>query len=119
MESFRENSYDRNKDRRYGLLFLAALLIFLGTATLGLMIHGIAGANSFPEFVLPALPGVIVVLAALAWRAVCHARRNRRLRSKYGSLSRDELLKARSKLKTGLKRVQPPAPSVPDTDLKY
>ena len=119
MKSFWQESYDGDKDRRYGLLFFAALLASPLAVALGALVYAIAGADTFPKFILPALPGIGFLLTALIWRAVRRARRNRSIRLKYASLSREEMLKARSKLKNGWKPVKPPAPRAPDTDLKY
>lgn len=42
-----------------------------------------------------------------------------RQRMNFPRLSHDEMIKARSKLKTGMKPVRRPAPRAPDTYLKY
>lgn len=141
MDPFWNNIYDDVKDRRYGTLFFTTLLIGTPLVILGLfLVH--ATFADFRDF-LAGLPGIstfqivcLVLLAALAlmamamfWRHwVKIGRKAREDRLKYSNLSRDELLKARSKLKNNMKPVQfraverpgkPVALRAPDTDLKY
>jgi ABC-type nickel/cobalt efflux system permease component RcnA len=119
MKSFWEESYDSVKDRRYGMLFFATLLVFFSAIILGAAIYGVMGADIFQEFVLPTLPGVAILLVALGWWWVRRARKRRRERLKYAALSRDELAKARSKLRNNAKPMRRAAPRAPDIDLKY
>jgi len=98
MNSFWNNLYDCAKDRRYGMLFLTVLLAFPGLIILGATIYKITGANNLREYFLPALPGIGILLVALSWRIIRRARKRGREQLKYSPLSRDELLKARSKL---------------------
>ena len=119
MKSFWEESYDSAKDRRYGILFFSTLLVFVGALVLGGVICGIVDPNSFREFVLPVLPCAGVFLIALTWWGIRRARKRRRERLKYAALSRDELAKARSKLRNEKMPMRQAAPSAPDIDLKY
>ena len=119
MESFWEESYDGVKDRRYGLLFFGTLLVFFGAVVLGAMIYGIAGPDNFREFVLSALPGIGVLLLILCWCIVRRAWKRRQDQLKYQALSRDELVKARSKLRTETRPVSRAALREQDIDLKY
>jgi uncharacterized membrane protein YfcA len=119
MKSFWEESYDSVKDRRYGMLFFATLLVFFGAIILGAAICAIMGANIFQEFVLPTLPGVAILLVALGWWCIRRMRKRRQERLRYATLSRDELAKARSKLRNNSRPVGRPAPRAPDIDLKY
>ena len=119
MKSIWEESYDSAKDRRYGMLFFATLLVFFGVLILGGIIYGIMGANIFQEFVLPALPVAGIFLMAMGWRWIRRARKRRRERLKYAALSRDELAKARSKLRSNTKPVSRTALRTPDIDLKF
>jgi hypothetical protein len=141
MDSFWNNIYDDVKDRRYGTLFLATL--FLGLPLLALAL-GVAGAvfaelmdvlNGYPDigtfqFLYLVLLGSLALMAmVLLWRHwIRVGREARQNRLKYSNLSRDELLKARSKLKGQMhpvkfRLVERPAKRVtlraPDTDLKY
>jgi hypothetical protein len=119
MKSFWEESYDSAKDRRYGMLFFATLLVLFGAIILGAAIYGIMGADIFREFVLPTLPGVAIFLFALGWWCIRRMRKRRQERLKYAALSRDELAKARSKLKNNAKPMRRAAPRAPDIDLEY
>jgi uncharacterized membrane protein YqjE len=119
MKSFWEESYDSAKDRRYGMLFFATLLVFFGVLIIGGMVYGITGADSFQEFVLPVLPGLGIVLVALSWWCIRRLRKSRKEHSKYAVLSRDELAKARSKLRNNTRPMSRGAPRAPDIDLKY
>jgi hypothetical protein len=141
MDPFWNNIYDDVKDRRYGTLFMATLFIGLPLLALAL----VAASGIFAELmdVFAGYPDIstfqflsLVVLASLALLAVVllwrhwirTGRKARRDRLKFSSLSRDELLKARSKLKGQMKPVKfrlverpakRVAPRAPDTDLKY
>ena len=119
MKSFWEESYDNAKDRRYGLLFFAALLVFFGAVILGGAAYAIMGTNGFQQFVLPALPGIGIFLIVLSCWCIRRMRKRRQEQLKYAALSRDELAKARSKLRNQTKPMRPVAPRAPDIDLKY
>ena len=119
MKSFWKESYDGNKDRRYGMLFLGTLLGFLGAVALGGMVYGIIGADNFQNYVVPTLPGFALLLIALIWQSTRRAWKRQREKLKNAELSRDELLKARSKLRNGMNPPRLPAVSLPDIDLKY
>ena len=130
MKTFWEDAYDDAKDRRYGVLFIAALLISLAALT----IFAIIGALMNSPYAGDAAPALVVCIITLAVALVCaianwiRGRKQREEALKFSMLSRDELAKARSKLKT---RMQPvrfrresrlprrPSPRRPDTDLKY
>jgi hypothetical protein len=119
MNSIWNNLYDSIKDRRYGLLFFAALVAFLGLIVLGAMIYSITGANNLQQFFMPALPGIGILLVALSWRIIRRARTRWRGQLKYPPLSRDEIRKARSKLRNEKLPMRQAAPRAPDIDLKY
>ena len=141
MDPFWNNIYDDTKDRRYGNLFLATL--FLGAPLLGLVfvivsliLTGISQAlDGYPR-IGPLQVICLVLLADLALMALallCRhwiraGRKARQDRLKFANLSRDELFKARLKLKGQAKPVRfrlverPPKPAAsraPDVDLKY
>lgn len=119
MKPIWEEFYDSTKDRRYGLLFFSALLMFLGVAALGGMTYAIAGADTFGEAVHSMLPAVGIFLVVLNWQLISRARRRREEKLKFDALSRDELAKARSKLRNGTRPIRPVDFREPDTDLKY
>lgn len=143
MHPFWNNIYDETKDRRYGTLFVISCLVVVGSPFLFWMLVGthflaylpqwfVTGPVSSKKFQVVCL----VLAAALSvgamglfwWQWVKFGRKARHERSKYIGLSRDELFKARSKLKSRtmpvkFRAVQRPAKSVgprpPDTDLRY
>jgi hypothetical protein len=128
MNSFWSNIYDDCKDRRYGTLFFITLLIVCGLVSLALAIRLCLGSDQLHEVGLALLPGLALVLAALVWRWIRYGRKRRQERLKYAFLSRDELAKARSKLKSQMKPMKSktparpgrrPAPRPPDTNIKY
>ncbi|HEY1786980.1 MAG TPA: hypothetical protein VGJ73_02435 [Verrucomicrobiae bacterium] len=141
MDPFWNNIYDDVKDRRYGTLFLGTL--FLGLPLLALVL-GVAGGtfaelmdvltgypdiNAFQFLFIILLAGLPVLTTVLLWRHwIRIERKTHRDRLKFSNLSRDELLKARSKLKGQMnpvkfRLVERPAKRAalraPDTDLKY
>lgn len=117
MNSFLENLYDSVKDRRYGVLFFATFLGVLVAFVLGAAFCMIVGVNSWTDFVLPALPGIGIFTLILGWRLIRRARRRRQEQIKFAELSRDEMSKARSKLKSSFK--SPPVKQLPDIDLRH
>jgi len=96
MNSFWSNLYDHYKDRRYAAIFLATFLTFFGLAIPGIIFYLHAG--TFNLDLVYALPGMGILVAALAWRAIRRLRAQRRNPSGFSPLSRDEWRKARSKL---------------------
>ena len=144
MDPFWKDIYDDGKDRRYGGLFMAVLLflfvglplLVLGLSYIGELlpnfmdaIVGYPNVNRF-TFVCVVVGGglslIAIVLFARRW--VRFGRKARQERLKYSNLSRDELMKARSKLKNNMNPVKfraverpgkRPALRAPDTDLKY
>ena len=130
MDPFWSKVYDSGKDRRYGALFFTTLLaLFIGLAIAGIF-AGLA-ANA-PEELEPAAMTCVTIFAISIVTAVRRWVRGRKQRGeqlKYSTLSRDELAKARSKLKKQMNGVrfrqvtrpakQQPQVRAPDTDLKY
>jgi hypothetical protein len=141
MDPFWNNIYDDTKDRRYGNLFLATL--FLGLPLLGLAFGVVSLIFAGLSEVLAGYPGfgpfqiiclvLLADLALIAMAMLCRhwirtGRKARQDRLRFSNLSRDELLKARSKLKGQVKPVRfrlverpakPVASRAPDIDLKY
>jgi hypothetical protein len=129
MYPFWSNIYDDYKDRRYGAIFLVTFFTLLGALALGAAIEAIAQVyfnELFPFFMVVAVISTVSLLW-LAWNWVRGWKRHEE-RLKFAALSRDELAKARSKLKketkpAAFRRERRPArlvtTRVPDTDLKY
>jgi hypothetical protein len=121
------NSFWVNLVERFGSkcawLFVPVLLLFLAVVLLSDNIADLISINFTPDQLskfkyVYALAG-IALLAAFVWRAVRRARARRGKKFAKEQLSRDELVKARSKLRNQIKPVKPVAPSAPDFDLKY
>jgi hypothetical protein len=128
MNPFWNNIYDDAKDRRYGTLFFVVILVLLGLGAIAGALRANFDPEELREIFLGLGSGLGMVTVAFIWRWIRAARRNRRERLKYSSLSRDELAKARSKLKARMK-IDPPKSQTraarraterrPDTYLKY
>ena len=130
MNSFWNNAYDNDKDRHYGTLFFVTLLLVFGAVLIAAMIGLNLNSYQLQDVCIVALPIIILTIILLCWRWIHVERKNRRERQKFASLSRDELAKARSKLKSQMKPIvklgkqmkfgeKRPAHRPPDTDLKY
>lgn len=127
MYSFWSNIYDDVKDRRYGALFFSTLLMLF--VSLGIL--ALIGALTNGVGLVPALFLFVIIFTVALVCAVSNC--IRRWKQHDGSLnssrlSRDELAKARSKLKketkaaafrTGRRPARLVITRVPDTDLKY
>ena len=144
MDPFWNNIYDEDKDKRYSGLFIGVLLfLFVGLPLLVLgltnicdilpnflnVLVGYPDVNKF-QVVCLVLAGILsLVVMVFFWRRwIRVGRKVRQDRLKYSNLSRDELMKARSKLKNNMnpvkfRAVERPgkraALRAPDTDLKY
>ncbi len=90
MHSFWGNVFDYFKDRRPANTFIAALVILLILLPIGIC---------FYPLLVKGLPFAAVIFLGLLVRAIVRARRRWRDRYKISPLSRDELSKARSKLR--------------------
>jgi membrane protein implicated in regulation of membrane protease activity len=130
MSPFWSNIYDDAKDRRYGALFFSTLLMLFGSLGVIAVICAITNAGSSEVLFPLALAVTVIFTLALAWRAWAWLRGWNRPEAQLKSpvLSRDELVKARSKLKketkaAALRTQRRPArlaiTRVPDTNLKY
>jgi hypothetical protein len=124
MHPFWDNLYDDLKDRRYGMLFFGSLLaVLLSLGVLGAL-DAAWGTHYGPEILIALVPGIIILIIVWIWRWV-RGRKQREEAMKYANLSRDELAKARSKLKRQMnfkvpaKPARRAAPRPPDTNLKY
>jgi len=119
MKSFWDNLYDNVKDRRYGALFLSALLGFFGLLIAAVFIEALLREFGKQEYFWEALPAIGILGLALGILKCCRAWKEGREKLEHGPLSRDELRAARSKLRNGMKPINRPAPRALDTDLKY
>ena len=110
MNSIWSNLYDKAKDRRYGLLFFFSLIglfgVFLSAMLAWQMVQGLELLSlPWKSQILLMLPGPLIIVAAIILRAIRRVRARHRTTYRREALSRDELCKARSKLrvnKTGL-----------------
>lgn len=127
MHPFWSHIYDQSKDRSYGALFFSALVILLGllgvAALIGVMT---SSAGLVPALILFVVPFSIALVCIVAncireWNHR-HGTGNR------STLSRDELAKARLKLKketkaaafrTGRRPARLVMNRVPETYVKY
>src|SRR6185369_6810354 len=115
MKSFWSNIYDAVKDRNYGLLFFGTLLGLIG----GVCVIGFIAMEIGPVseiYFLWSVGGFGVLTIVMALVSIRRAWRRRTDRANIGVLSRDEIQKARSKLRG---RTPAPMRKLPDVDLKY
>ena len=94
MNYFWSNVFDHFKERRLAAVFFGALALVVGLLLLG------TAFGDFRQDWPMILPGMGVLLLAFIWRGVRQMRARRLNRYKTSPLSRDERVKARSKLKT-------------------
>ena len=101
MNPFWDNVYDDAKDRRYGALFFATLLGCFLSLAIGGMAAAISKSDFFDEYaqVLLLMGGIVALLLIWLFLRWFRVRKRRQEYLKYSKLSRDELAKARSKLK--------------------
>jgi hypothetical protein len=127
MNSFWVNIVERFGSRS-AWLFMPVLLLFLAVVLLGGTIGDWIVSALPPGFLgdfnsdfnpVYALLGIAVLVAAWVLSMVRRARARRGNKFSTEQLSRDELSKARSKLRSQIKPVKPAAPRAPDINLKY
>ena len=105
MNPFWNNAYDNDKDRHYGTLFFVTLLLVLGTVLIFGLLTTSMNSYQLQDVCIVALPVVILAIILFCWRWIHVERKKQKDRQKYASLSRDELAKARSKLKSQMKPI--------------
>ncbi len=109
MNSIWANLYDKAKDRRYGILFFFSLFGFFGLFLVGVLVYKILGGIDFglldsqnhldlQNHFLELVPGLVILMAACAWRGLRRAKTQGGGKFRREELSRDEINKARSKL---------------------
>lgn len=100
MDFFWNNVFEYFKERRYAAVFFGTLLAMIGALLLGTILYAIADGLHLLEYWSYMLLGIGLLLAGLMIRSFLRGRAARSIRYKSTPLSRDELTKARSKLKT-------------------
>ena len=115
MNSPWNNWYDGFKDRRNGGIFWSTLLAIIASFVLG----GAIGLFNLQMYFLYLLPGIGLLVLARGFFAFRRAQAWRREKLPRGTMSRDELRVARSKLLNGMRPIRRPASRAPDTNLKY
>lgn len=101
MDFFWSNIFEHFKERRHAAIFLCALVIAITGLALGAIFCQVAGGLHYLLQGWPyILSGIGLLLAGIIWK-VLRSRRAAKL-NRYNSspLSRNEIRKARSKLKT-------------------
>src|SRR5215469_15433931 len=107
MDPFWNNIYDDTKDRRYGTLFVTTCLFVIGLLPVIIVPVGDLFANLMGTITsdfrqIPVVCLFMFAFVLFAAAGILGRRRNRKSRCgqlRYSRLSRDELLKARLKLK--------------------
>jgi len=94
------NVFEYFKERRYGAIFFGALAAFFLVFSIGALVIKLIVESGFQDYLVDALLGMGALF--LFWIGLGIARLRRRRGDGYKSspLSRDELSKARSKLRT-------------------
>lgn len=100
MRSRRDNLYDPAKDRRYAVLFISALFVFLGALIVAYGISRNHVEEKLPSNFLYFLSGAFLVLATRFFARFSRGRVRRPKSYKFPPLSCDEMRAARSKLIT-------------------
>lgn len=103
MNSISSKLYDPVKDRRYGILFLSTVIIFVGLSAVAMIAQGIVDhleleKSDLKDYFLRVLPGIILLIGVLIWKMVHPSQRPQKKIFQRHELSRDEIIKARSKL---------------------
>lgn len=103
MKFSRANWYDSTKDRRNGMFFLISLVAFFGVLILLKFASNIWAdlgleKSDLEVFLLFAPLGVFIFIFALIWREAHRERVPQKKSTERSEMSRDEILKARSKL---------------------
>ena len=96
MNYFWGNVFEYFKDRRVAAVFFGTLMALGGLLIGGLILYQVICAYELQDYLVYTLPGAGLIL--LAWVGRCIARARRHERYRISPLSRDEVIKARSKL---------------------
>ena len=102
MDFFWGNVFDFVKDRRFVPVFFVTLAVLFGVPLGVALLVGTTNLGDYLKY-WPIVAGVFAACLLISVvRALVQARARRRDRYKIRPLSRDEMTKARSKLKTGM-----------------
>ena len=122
------NVYDVVKDRRYARLFFNTLWVVLGMVLMLGILSANLDADQLEAVCAITMPVVILMAMGMAVRWIRLERKYRREKLNHDALSRDELAKARLRLKrpvwpvrfkTQVKSTSRTTPRALDTYLKY
>jgi hypothetical protein len=100
MNSFWGNVFEYFNDRRVAAVFFGTLMALGALLIVGLILYQVIFAYELQDYIFYSLPGAVLILSAWVGHCVARARARRLDRYKSSPLSRDELVKARSKLIT-------------------
>jgi uncharacterized membrane protein YqjE len=100
MNFFWDNVFDYFKDRRYGAIFFGSLALLFAVFGLGTVLFQVLDAYALRDYLIYALPAAGGLFLIWIFCGIRRLRRRRWDRYKSSPLSRDELSKARSKLRT-------------------
>jgi hypothetical protein len=99
MNFFWSNVFEYFKDRRFAAVFFGTLAALFGAMIAGAILYQVICAYELQEYLPDFLPGAGVFLLVWAGLGIRRMRARRLDGYKSSPLSRDELSKARSKLK--------------------
>ena len=100
MNYFWGNLFESFKERRNVVIFFWGLAVLPALILVGALGYSLFHALNLAQNWPLTLPGIFLLLVILVWRGIRRERARRLHRYKISPLSRDELAKARSKLKT-------------------
>lgn len=100
MDFFWSNIFEYFKERRYASVFFSSLAISITLLALAAMSYQAIDGSHLLEYWTYMLPGIGLIFVALIGWVFLRIRASRSNRYKSSPLSRDEIIKARSKLKT-------------------
>lgn len=101
MDFFWNNVFEYFKDRRLGAVFFRTLAILFGLLIVSCILFQVADGYDLLKYWPFMLVVGVLMLAVFVWRCVRRWKAWQANRYKSSPLSRDELNKARSKLKSG------------------
>lgn len=94
-----DNIFEYWKERRYAFLFVTSMFMLFALLIIACVVGELLRNESFQEEAVYILPGVLVILGAWVLGFIRRFRRRGNNRYEPSPLSRDELHKARSKLR--------------------
>ena len=97
MDFFWSNLFEFFKDRRHAAVFFGTLAVIIGVLAIGAISYQVIDGLHLWEYMLP---GIGLLLVVMIGQVFLRMRASRSNRYKPSPLSRDEIIKARSKLMT-------------------